>query len=225
MDNIISILKNCILFKDFKEEEIKHTLNNINYKISSYEKQETIALESDKCNSIGILLDGTVEIQKLFSSGKTVTIDILLSGDIFGEVIVFSSTNTYPSSIIASKNTTVLFITKEYILKLCSLNSILLSNLMSLLSNKILMLNKKVKYLSYNTLRQKIASFLLEQYGIQQNSTIKLNLSREALSELLAIPRPSLSRELVNMKKDGLIEFNKNIIILNSIEDLEKILF
>ncbi|NEZ45735.1 Crp/Fnr family transcriptional regulator [Clostridium niameyense] len=225
MNNIISVLKNCILFKNFEEEEIKHILNNINYKICSYEKQETIALESDKCNSIGILLDGTVEIQKLFSSGKTVTVDILHSGDIFGEVIVFSNTNTYPSSIIASKNTTVLFITKEYILKLCSLNSILLNNLMSLLSNKILMLNKKVKYLSYNTLRQKIASFLLEQYSTQKNLTIKLNLSREALSELLAIPRPSLSRELINMKKDGLIDFNKNIIVLNSREDLEEILY
>ncbi|MCS4515791.1 cyclic nucleotide-binding domain-containing protein [Clostridium botulinum] len=92
-----------------------------------------------------MILDGSIEIQKLFSSGKTVTITTLSTGDIFGEVIVFSSMNKYPSTILSNSNSSVMFISKEDIIKLCSLDSLILNNLMGLLSNKILMLNKKLK--------------------------------------------------------------------------------
>lgn len=132
-----------------------------------------------------------------------------MTGDIFGEVIVFSSMNKYPSTILSNSNSSVMFISKEDIVKLCSLDSLILNNLMGLLSNKILMLNKKVKNLSYETIRQKISSFLMDQYRKQNSLTLKLNMSRQALAEIFGIPRPSLSRELINMKNDKLIDVEK----------------
>ncbi|EJO5348914.1 Crp/Fnr family transcriptional regulator [Clostridium botulinum] len=225
MNNIFPILNKCILFKDFEEKCIEKILKNINYKVKDYKKDEVIAIEGDACSTIGIILDGNIEIQKLFSSGKAVTITTLIAGDIFGEVIVFSSMNKYPSTIISSSNSTVMFISKDNIVKLCSLDSLILNNLMGLLSNKILMLNKKVKNLSYETIRQKISSFLLDQYQKQNSLIIKLSMSRQALSELFGIPRPSLSRELINMKNDKLIDFEKNIITIKNLDGLEKILY
>ncbi len=53
--------------------------------------------------------------------------------------------NKYPSTILSNSNSSVMFISKEDIIKLCSLDSLILNNLMGLLSNKILMLNKKLK--------------------------------------------------------------------------------
>lgn len=225
MNNIFFILSKCILFKDFDEKCIEKILKNINYKVKDYKKDEIIAIEGDACSTIGIILDGSMEIQKLFSSGKTVTITTLVTGDIFGEVIVFSSMNKYPSTILSNSNSKVMFISKEDIIKLCSLDSLILNNLMGLLSNKILMLNKKVKNLSYETIRQKISSFLLDQYRIQNSLTLKLNMSRQALAETFGIPRPSLSRELINMKNDKLIDVEKNIITIKDLESLEEILY
>jgi CRP-like cAMP-binding protein len=96
---------------------------------------------------------------------------------------------------------------------------------MSLLSNKILMLNKKLKNISYETLRQKIASYILDEYSHQKKLDIILNYTRKEMAEQLGIPRPSLSRELVNMKKDNLIDFSKNHIIIKNVNNLEKLLF
>ncbi|WP_251861915.1 Crp/Fnr family transcriptional regulator [Clostridium sp. Marseille-Q2269] len=225
MNNIFSILSKCILFKNFQEKFIEKILENINYKVKDYEKNEIIAIEGDACSSIGIILDGNIEIQKLFSSGKNVTITPLITGDIFGEVIVFSSMNKYPSTIVSSSKSKVMFILKEDIIKLCSLDSVILNNLMGLLSNKILMLNKKVKNLSYETIRQKISSFLIEQYKKQNSLNLKLTISRQTLAEIFGIPRPSLSRELVNMKNDDLIDFQRNIITIKNLPALEEILY
>ncbi|RGC24550.1 helix-turn-helix domain-containing protein [Absiella sp. AM54-8XD] len=44
----------------------------------------------------------------------------------------------------------------------------------------------------------------------KKNSVIQLPLNRNALSEYLNIERSALSRELSNMKKDGLIDYHLN---------------
>ena len=95
---------------------------------------------------------------------------------------------------------------------------------MGLLSNKILMLNNKLKNLSYETLRQKITSLLLESYHVNRKTLFQINSSRKEMAESLGVPRPSLSRELINMKKDGLIDFHKNAFKILNLEAMEDIL-
>ncbi|AGK96308.1 Crp/Fnr family transcriptional regulator [Clostridium pasteurianum] len=224
MNNLTDILKNCVIFKNFNGEAIKILLDKINYKMYSYLKDETIAMEGDNCSNIGVIVNGSIEIKKFFASGKTVTIAKFLSGDIFGEVIIFSDINKYPSTIVASENSQILFISKEDIVTLCSMNVSILNNFMGLLSNKILMLNNKLKNLSYETLRQKITSLLLESYHIDRKTLFQINSSRKEMAESLGVPRPSLSRELINMKKDGLIDFHKNAFKILNLEAMEDIL-
>lgn len=69
-----------------------------------------------------------------------------------------------------------------------------------------------------------MSNLLIEEYDIQRNLFLMLPYSRSEMAELLGIPRPSLSRELVNMQNDGIIEFNRNIIKLLDIEALENLL-
>lgn len=220
----IEVLKNSIIFKNIEEKDIIKILNSINYTIKFFHREENIAIEEDPCQSLGIIISGNVEIQKIFASGKVITIDRLKQGNIFGEVIIFSNMRKYPATITAVQEASIMFISKEEILKLCSLNSKFLNNFMGLLSNKILMLNKKVKNLSYNSIRQKVSSYLLQEYEKRGNLNLKLNISRKEMAELLGVPRPSLSREMIKMKEEGLIDFNKNIIKILDEESLEDIL-
>ncbi|NLZ56425.1 MAG: Crp/Fnr family transcriptional regulator [Clostridiaceae bacterium] len=52
--------------------------------------------------------------------------------------------------------------------------------------------------------------------------SVELPASKEISARLLAIPRPSFSRELVRMEEDGLITVNDRIIWLRSLEGLDK---
>ncbi|MFL0250404.1 Crp/Fnr family transcriptional regulator [Clostridium neuense] len=226
MDNLIlSSLKKCILFSKFSDTEINACISSIEYSIKSYSKNEMPAIEDDICSSIGIILNGSVEVQKIYESGKNLTLAALGCGKIFGEVIIFSNKNTYPSTIVSSEKSEIMFIPKESILKLCKENSIFLNNFMTLLSNKILMLNKKVKTMSFQTIKQKLANYILEEHALQKNMMIKMAYSKKQLAEQLGIPRPSLSRELINMRNDELIDFNKNSIKILNIKGLEELLW
>ncbi|EOD00551.1 Crp/Fnr family transcriptional regulator [Caldisalinibacter kiritimatiensis] len=225
MDNIEKILTKCFLFKGLSEKHIVKLLQNINYQIKTFSKNETIAIEGENCNSIGIVIKGSIEVQKIYPSGKTITVSRIKEGDSFAEVIIFSDVHKYPSTIIASNNSKVMFISKTYIIELCKTNTYILNNFMELLSNKIFMLSTKLKNLSYETIRDKICNYLLEEYNRQNSLTIKLNYTKKELSDQFGIPRPSLSRELIKMKKDGLIDFDRKSIKILNVDKIENQLF
>ncbi|MCJ7688094.1 MAG: Crp/Fnr family transcriptional regulator [Clostridiaceae bacterium] len=230
MNNLMDHLKHCVLFKDLTDEELKNSLANINCSIYDNCKNCDecrgciIALEGDKCDSLGIVIQGELEVQKHYASGKVVTLAKLNKGKTFGEAVVFSETNIYPSTIVKSKGSIILYISKKDILTMCSTYPRVLNNFMQLLSSKILLLNRKIKELSFETLRQKISNYLLTQYEIQKTLDLVLPVSRNDLAEYLGVQRPSLSRELVNMKNDGLIDFNKNLFHIKDLEGIEDIL-
>ena len=230
MYELINHLKHCILFKGLTSEELQNLITNVNYSIYDNCKNCVecstciLALEGDICNSLGIVIEGELEVQKHYASGKVVTLAKLNKGKTFGEAIAFSETNIYPATIVASKGSIILYISKKDIISMCSSYPKVLNNFMQLLSSKILLLNRKIKELSFETLREKISSYLLSQYEIQKNLNLTLPMSRKDLAQHLGVQRPSLSREFVNMKDNGLIDFNKNLVQIKDLEAIEDIL-
>ncbi|MEA4827833.1 MAG: Crp/Fnr family transcriptional regulator, partial [Clostridium sp.] len=128
-------------------------------------------------------------------------------------------------TILSSSESKILFIHEADIIKLCSLNISFLNNFMRVLSNRILTLSKILRNLSYQTIRQKIASFLLDEYKKQKNLVIQISASRQEMADQFGTTRPSLSRELIKMKDDGLISSDKKTIAILDLEALEETLF
>lgn len=221
MNTISDSLIGCSLFKGVSKEQINTHMSSIKYQTVVYNKNDVIAIEGDDASSLGIIINGNIEIQKLYASGKIITIDRLSRGNIFGEVIIFSQMGRYPSTIVSSENSKILFIPKSEMLKLCSMDIQVLNNFMALLSNKILMLNKKLRNLSFETIRQKVSNFIMDEYKRQKNNPIKFTISRKEMADYLGIQRPSLSRELIHMKEENLIDFDKHYIKIMDLEALE----
>jgi len=225
MEDIICKLEVNEFFKDLTAEEIKNLICNTSYSIKSYKKGEIIANEEDECSSLGFVLDGVVEIQRIYLSGKQIILKRLSNGDVFGEALVFSKKSNYPSTVIAISECSILFISRTDILKLCTRDERVLGNFMAALSNKILMLNSKIKTIAFKSIKHKVINYILEQVKVQKSYTIKLKESKEEIASSLGIPRPSLSRELMNLRDLEYIEFDRNIIKILTIEELEAELF
>lgn len=222
MKNYLKSLSDCVLFKGIDEARIEEILSLISYTVKDYEKNSIIAIEGDDCHSLGIILEGNIEVHKPFPCGKIVTINHFSAGNVFGEALVFSGKHLYPATILSTEETKVMYLRREIIVKLMTLDERIISNFMGVLSNRILMLNNRLTNLSLDTLRKKISNILLLEYKTQKSLDIRLPYSRKKMAELLNIPRPSLSRELINMKEEGIIDFSKNkvkILDLKRIED------
>ena len=212
MEEIIKTIKKNQLFIGLSDESIRNVLREIKYYIKTYSKGEIIAHEDDECKSLALVLFGTVEIQRLYSNGKYIVLSRLLQGDVFGEALVFSKSKTYPATVIALNECKVLFINKEDVLKICSYEEKVLENFISLLSDKVFILNSKIKSISFKSLRQKVINYILNEIKDQKSNSIILNNTKEEIASLLGIPRPSLSRELISLRDLGYIEFDRKII-------------
>ena len=149
----------------------------------------------------------------------------LNEGDVFGEALVFSKVRTYPATVISLNESKVLFIDKSDILKILTKEEKVLENFISLLSNKVFILNSKIKSISFKSVRQKVIGYILNEAKEQKSNSIILKNTKEEIAALLAIPRPSLSRELINLRNLGYIKFDRKKITVLDIESLEEELF
>ncbi|MHC1740522.1 MAG: Crp/Fnr family transcriptional regulator [Anaerolineaceae bacterium] len=215
-------LRKSKLFSGIPEIELQAALESVSIRVQKYSRSEIIAFEGDPCTSIGILLFGELSIQKLLPSGNKIVIDSLQAGESFGEVVVFSDHANFPASIEAVEAAQIAFISKENVMLLCNLSPRFLLNFVGLLSNKILMLNRKVKSLSLQSPRQKTINYILEQFHQQSSLLIKCEDSRFEMAEKLGLPRPSLSRELSKLRARGWIDFDGRTIKILNLEALNE---
>jgi CRP/FNR family transcriptional regulator, dissimilatory nitrate respiration regulator len=212
METFLQTMQICTLFEGLSLSELEEVARTAHFSRRDFAGDEVVAFEDDECRAIGIVAYGSIHIQRLFASGKTITIETFQRGDSFGEALVFSGVGHYPATLIAREDCQVVYIARGDILELCKKYPQFLANFLRALSNKVLLLNQKIKSLSFGSLRQKVANYLVREEGKQQSSLLRLAVSRSELADSLGIPRPSLSRELVAMKEEGWIDFERREI-------------
>lgn len=199
-------------------------------------KGEVLVNEGDICKSLGVVLDGQLAVQKYASNGDFVTLNLLGEGDAFGEDLVFGTDRVWPYTIEAVTHSKVITMTTDMLMPLLQASPHLTGQFMTFLSDRIQDQNSRISILSQRSLRQKISSYLLDLYRRQaelselplrraprvSTPSVELPVSKEVVARLLAMPRPSFSRELVKMEKDGLIKISGRVIWLRDLERLER---
>ena len=92
----------------------------------------------------------------------------------------------------------------------CDHHKQLTQNMLEILSEDNFKITRKLHIISTSSLRERIAIWLID--SMNENSVVELRMNREQLADFLGVARPSLSRELMRMQKDGLIEVSRKTI-------------
>lgn len=221
MTNMISRSK---LFKDISEEERHKMLHCAKAQEKVYLQEEYIFRQGQKPSRLFLLLEGTVLVAKNFASGKRDVLFLVQAGDVFGEMFLFSDEKSYWYDAIAQAKVKTLEIPWTFFYgfcqNACAHHQMITRNMLEIQAEKNFVMTRKLHLLSGTTLRERIALWLLEQVQ-DDNMLIKPNMNREELADYLGTTRPSLSRELMKMQQQGLIEVTKNRIMLKNREELE----
>lgn len=217
---MIEVLKNTCFFKGIPEKEIENILKSELYLIREYKKNEVIANQGEKCNSLSVILEGKAVIQTIYENGKVLTLSNFNVSDVFAEALLFSKDREYPATVMAIENCRILSLPKKSVLGIMQKNTKFAENMLELLSQKIVILNRKINLIELDSIRRKICKMLLDNYKKNNSYSYKIN-SKKELAEELGIPRPSLSRELINMREMGLIDYNLKEINIKNLEALE----
>lgn len=214
---------NIHLFRNISEDEIEKMFRCSKTVERFFEDGNYIFRQGETTKNLFLVLEGTVMISKDFASGKRDVLFMVGQGDVFGEMFLFADTKVYWYDAIAQENVRVLEIPWEFFYCFCSNacehHRMITRNMLEIQSEKNFKMTRKLHLLSGTTLRERIALWLMEQ--AVEGDVVKLTMNREELADYLGTTRPSLSRELMKMQQEHLIETEKNIIKIVDRDALE----
>ena len=221
---MIPALVNNPLFRGITPERLFADLEEISFHTRSYKKGEILAQQGAVCNRLVILTKGSVRGEMIDYSGRLIKVEDIAAPRAIALLFLFGEENRYPVEVTANEPTEVIEIPKTSVLELFRKNEQFLENYMNLSANYARTLSDKLFFMSFKTIRQKIASYLLRLYKQQQQLHITLDRSQQELSDYFGVSRPSLARELAHMQEDGLLTADRKQITILQKEELVRLI-
>lgn len=203
------------LFKNLTKEEIDSFMKENKGLRKSLKKGEEVFSQGETPNYLFILEEGSVVVENISKNGnRSIVNRFSKSGTVFGEVYLYLPERSYDYSCVCDVDSTILAIPKTALVMSGDnfKNSKVINNMLLILSQKAFYLNQKLLIQSGKTLREKLSRFFL---SISKESSLELEFNREELADFFGVTRPSISREIMNMKREGLIDVVGNKVILN----------
>lgn len=217
-------MKTLPLFDGLSDPALKALMPCIKGHTKKYKKGEILSLEEDKIQNIGIVLEGIVFMIKEDYWGNETIVAYEEPGQLFGETFAVKKETRAYVSFKAASDCTVLYVSFERVLhtcqKACPFHQRVIENMIDEIGNKNIQLMEKIEVTTKTTLREKILTYLSIQAQKQGKNTVELVLNRSELAAYLSSNRSAMTRELSQMRDEGLIDFDRNTFrILKSPDD------
>ena len=211
------------LFKDISREEAEKIMACSKAIRKKFKEGEYLFRQHHKPVYMYVILSGSAVITKDYDSSRQ---DVLLhvgNGDVLGEMFFKPGLEEYWYDAQATSDVEALLLPFGFFYgfcqNACARHQTITKNMLEIFSNRNYDLTRKVHILSCNILRERIALWLFNE---EKEGTVRIKMNREQLASYLGTTRPSLSRELMRMKEDGLIDVSKDIISITDREGLEE---
>ena len=204
------------LFKNISKEVQFKLLELL--KAHSYSFSSNVVIPKDifYFKSILIVLEGTIEINKMDYNDNDTTIDLLTKDDIITSFTIPFLDNDY--NLYLKEQTKILILDFNAIILNESYSKYynqLLKNLLDILSKKMININNRMEILSNKTIRNKLLTFFKQLSKKYNRDIIYLPFNFTSLANYLCVDRSSMNRELKHMKDENLIEIKGKKIKLN----------
>ncbi len=215
MFNVKSFLSHVFLFETLSQKELDELASFCTQlKLS---KGDTLFNEGQFVDSFYIIAFGKIKIFRLSPTGDENIIHIQTDGDLIAEAAIFDD-ERYPANAQSSDETLLVKVSADHFKNLLKNNPELCFKIMSAYAKRLRFFAKKIQELTLNDIKGRLANFLI---GNNYKNTVTLTMAKKDLASSLGTIPETLSRTLQYFKKNGLIEENKDQIILKNLQGLK----
>ena len=210
------VLMESPLFRGLRADQIEALMDGITFQIKSFDRGEIIAYSGDLLSSQPVIIKGSVKGEMIDFAGRIIKIEDIEAPRPLAPAFLFGKNNKYPVNIIANNEVEILMIPKEEMIRLMQRSDIILSNFVDNVSNRAQFLTNKIKFLSFTTIKGKIAQYFLDLSAKTNSDLIRLPHSQAQLAELFGVARPSVGRAIAEMNREAIIKTDgKEVVLLD----------
>lgn len=219
----LTFLAQTPLFRGIAPQDITAMLGCLHGREQSFAKGQLIYGAGECVTAMGMVLEGSVCIQRDDFWGNTSVLDSVQPGQMFAETYSCIPDEPLMVSVVAEKSCTVLFLETPHMLQVCSngcgFHQRLVQNLLSISAQKNLALSRKIAFTTAKTIRGRLLTYLSAQASEHKSPSFSIPFNRQQLADYLNVERSALSNELSKMQRDGLLTVEGRQFVLKVQEE------
>ena len=204
-EEVITVVQACPLFRGLSREELYVLLENSSCRIRSFGKGDLVAVAGDELGFMHIVVEGLVTGEMVDFAGKVIKIEDIEPPRPLAPAFLFGEQNRYPVNITAGSDVKILSIPRDEFLKMMQSSERVLRSFVNIVSSRGQFLSNKIRFLSFTTIKGKLAQYLLDLSKKRGLGPFQLSHSQAQLSELFGVARPSVGRAISELNQEGII--------------------
>ncbi len=218
-----SILTECPLFRGLTEDQIHEVIDGRgDYTLADYRDGELIARRDTAYSGLMIIVRGKVHGEMPAASGRPVTIEPLEAPQLIAPAFLFGGYNKLPIDVVADGDATIMTLHRGYLFELMQGNVLIMSNFIDIISNRANVWSKKIYFLSFRSLKEKAAGYLLG-HSTEASPSVEMPDIRE-IAQYFDATRSAVQTVLAELEKKRLVALSGDRITVLNRKGLEDIL-
>src|SRR5665213_2242313 len=189
---------------------------------------ELLFSEGEPCNGLHIIAQGKVRIFKTSIGGREQVLAVNIPGDSVAELPVFDG-GPFPASAGAIVDVEIAFISRRDFQSFCIDHPEVALKVLQVVGARLRRLVAIIEELSFTTIRQRLISALLKLADSEGKKTARgiefqLPASHQELANELGTVRELVSRNLMRLQAEGLLDVDARQIVVKDLAGLSALL-
>jgi CRP/FNR family transcriptional regulator len=219
-------LQRTALFASLSPSEVQLLAARTARKV--FRSGEVLFHEGDACRGLHIIARGRIRIFKSSASGREQVLAVNVPGETIAEVPVFDG-GPYPASAIALEETEIAFVSRKDFQDYCLDHPEVALKMLAFVGARLRGLVGIIEELSFTTIRQRLVALLVrlaQHEGKKAAGGIELMLpgSHQEMANQLGTVRELVSRNLMRLQAEGLVEVDGRQIVIRDLKGLAALL-
>lgn len=224
--DIAGVLGKTGLFSELSEAQLRLLAGRtiVKHLVSG----ELLFSEGEPCNGLNIIAHGRLRIFKTSASGREQVLAVNSPGESLAELPVFDG-GPYPASAVAIEEADVAFISRRDFQAYCMEHPEVALKVLAVVGARLRRLVGIIEELSFTTVRQRLVAALLKFAQTSGKKTDKgvellLPVTHQELAHQLGTVRELISRNLMRLQAEGLIDVDAREIVVKDMKGLRTVL-
>ncbi|CAH1226688.1 CRP-like cAMP-activated global transcriptional regulator [Paenibacillus allorhizoplanae] len=215
---MITNLSDITIFSGLPKDSLSHIESLL--KERQFKKNHVLMFENDLSQEVYLIRSGKLKVYRI-SEDREIILKVATPGEILGESEALSNHNYRLSTVEALENVSAWQIEKQDFLRIVEQYPSVLKNAYTILIERIRILNRLIRYLSFYDVRTRTANLITDLYynfGKQEDSIFKIDLkiNQSFLANMIGVTRESISKTLSDFQDEEILDIrNKYFYILN----------
>lgn len=214
-DRVRTFLQGVALFEGLSAAEYDELASICRER--SYSKGHTILYGDDPGTNLFIIAKGSVKIVVLSDDGREHILGLLGETDFFGEMALLDG-EPRSASAIAREASTVLSISREDFQEELRRNPDISLKILATICQRLRHTDRHLEALAFLSAPGRVARVLLDMAKDGEKSPegtiIRTRMTRQELASIAGTTRETLTRVLMEFQDDGLVDIDKDVLVV-----------